>query len=85
MMTFDNVKNLKKHLRNQIKEADSVNSEWVYILKVEAEKCLELAEAEDSIMKTVKVEADESVANRRIQCPCCMKMMDVRFVTKGKS
>lgn len=53
-MTQDNVKNLKKHLSNQISEANSVQSEWVYILKVEAEKCLELAEAEDIIMNMLK-------------------------------
>lgn len=47
---IDNVKNLKKHLQRQIKEANKVNSEWVYILKIEAEKCLELAEAEDLIL-----------------------------------
>ena len=42
----DGVKNLKRHLKRQIQEADSVNSDWVYILKVEAEKCLELAEGQ---------------------------------------
>ena len=42
----DGMKNLKRHLKRQIQEADSVNSDWVYILKVEAEKCLELAEGQ---------------------------------------
>ena len=54
---IDKIKNLKKHLKRQIAEADHVDSDWVYILKVEAEKCLELAEAEDVILdmlKTVK-------------------------------
>lgn len=47
----DRLKNLKKHLTTQIKEADRVNSEWVYILKVEAETCLQLAEAEETIVE----------------------------------
>lgn len=47
---IDKVRNLKRHLTTQIKEADSVNSNWVYILKSEAEKCLELAEAEEVIL-----------------------------------
>lgn len=47
---IDKIKNLKKHLNRQIKEAEKVDSDWVYILKIEAEKCLELAEAEDVIL-----------------------------------
>ena len=51
---IDNVKNLKKHLKTQIKTADKLDSKWVYILRTEAEKCLELAEAEDVIMEMLK-------------------------------
>lgn len=51
---IDKIKNLKRHLSRQIKEANSVDSDWVYILKVEAEKCLELAEAEDVILDMLK-------------------------------
>ena len=43
----DRLKNTKKHLVRQIKEANKSQSDWVYILKSEAEKCLELAEEED--------------------------------------
>ena len=43
--------NLKKHLRTQIKRAKQLDSNWVYILKEDAEKCLELAEAEDVILE----------------------------------
>jgi len=48
---IDKLKNLKKHLKRQIAEADKVDSDWVYILRKEAETCLELAEAEDSIVE----------------------------------
>ena len=48
---IDNTKNLKEHLRIQIKKAKQLDSKWVYILKTEAEKCLELAEAEDTIIE----------------------------------
>lgn len=48
--TIDSMKNLKEHLKAQIKTAKRLDSDWVYIRKQEAEKCLELAEAEDVIM-----------------------------------
>ena len=48
---IDKLKNLKKHLKRQIAEADKVDSDWVYILRKEAETCLELAEAEDTIIE----------------------------------
>ena len=41
---------LIKHLETQIAEANKVKSNWVYITLAQAEKCLELAEAEDVIM-----------------------------------
>jgi hypothetical protein len=50
MNAIDNLKYLKKHLKNQIDTAERLQSNWVYILKEEAEKCLELAEAEDTIL-----------------------------------
>ena len=46
-MKIDQLKNLKKHLKTQIRTANSMGSKWVYILTTEAEKCLELAEKED--------------------------------------
>ena len=48
---IDNTKNLKEHLRIQIRKAKQLDSKWVYILESEAEKCLELAEAEDTIIE----------------------------------
>jgi hypothetical protein len=45
----DQFKFLKRHLQTQIRAADRIGSKWVYILKEEAEKCLQLAEAEDTI------------------------------------
>lgn len=47
---IDNLKNLKKHLQTQISKAKQFDSKWVYILKTEAEKCLELAEAEETLL-----------------------------------
>lgn len=43
---IDRMENLKKHLNTQIKKAKQLDSKWVYILKEEAETCLELADAE---------------------------------------
>lgn len=48
-MKIDQLKNTKKHLRTQIKTANSMGSKFVYILTTEAEKCLELAEAEETL------------------------------------
>ena len=45
----DQFKNLKKHLQTQIRAADRIGSQFVYILRSEAEKCLQLAETEDTI------------------------------------
>lgn len=54
---IDNLKNLKKHLITQIEVADSLGSQFVYITINEAKKCLELAEAEDVIMKMMNEQA----------------------------
>lgn len=51
---IDDVKNLKKHLSTQINRAKQLDSNWVYILRCEAEKCLELAEAEDVILEMLR-------------------------------
>lgn len=45
---------LIRHLRSQIKEAEKVGSEFVYLTKREAEGCLELAEAQDVIQEQYK-------------------------------
>ena len=39
-----------RHLETQISVAKKLKSEWVYITLPQAEKCLELAKAEDVIM-----------------------------------
>ena len=51
---LDRLKNTKKHLQTQIKEAERVQSDWVYIRKKEAEMCLQLAEAEDVILEMLE-------------------------------
>lgn len=48
---LDKIYNLKRHLKNQIESANILGSDWVYIRKIEAEKCLELAEAEEVILE----------------------------------
>lgn len=63
-MITDNVCNLKRHLKCQIAEADKVNSEWVYILKAEAEKCLELAEAEDVIFEILNERSGQNASRQ---------------------
>ena len=67
MSTIDRMKNLKTHLEAQISYADKVDSDWVYILKTEAKKCLELAEAEDIIVSILN---EQNVANEN-RCVCC--------------
>lgn len=46
----DRLKNTKKHLNQQITEAKKAQSDWVYILVSEAEKCLELADVEETLL-----------------------------------
>ena len=50
---------LLKHLRTQIAVAKSLDSQFVYITINEAKKCLELAEAEDVIMKMLNEQAEQ--------------------------
>ena len=52
---------LIKHLKTQIAEANRVKSNWVYITLAQAEKCLELAEAEDVIMDMLNAQPDGEV------------------------
>ena len=49
-----NINKLIKHLKTQIAVAESLDSQWVYITKNEAKKCLELAEAEDTLLDFMK-------------------------------
>lgn len=44
------IEKLIKHLKTQIAVSDGMDSEFVYITKNEAKKCLELAEAEDILL-----------------------------------
>lgn len=55
---IDDVKHLKERLKRQIKRSKELDSEWVYILRSEAEKCLELAEAQDVIMDMMAEKKD---------------------------
>ena len=45
---------LIRHLKTQISVAEDLKSDWVYITYNEAKRCLELAEAEDSILEMLK-------------------------------
>lgn len=44
------IEKLIKHLKTQLAVADSIDSEFVYITKNEAKKCLELALAEETLL-----------------------------------
>ena len=46
-------KKLIKRLKTQLAVADHLQSDWVYITKNEAKRCLELAEAEDTILEAL--------------------------------
>lgn len=61
---MDSMKNMKKHLELQIKEAESKGSDWVYILKSEAEKCLELAETDDVVSLDERIKMCRILFNR---------------------
>ena len=43
---------LIKHLKTQLEVAKSLDSDWVYITRNEAKKCLELAEAEIELINS---------------------------------
>ena len=76
-MTTDRLKNLKKHLDTQIKAADAMGSEFVYIRKKEAEVCLELAEVEDTIMaEPVPVEIEGGGRSWWYVCGECHTAID---------
>ena len=84
----DKLKNLKKHLTTQIKEANRVNSEWVYILKVEAETCLQLAEAEESIIELIKDKKTVKVTRKNnywATCDGCGKTFRVFMMPAKKA
>lgn len=46
----DRIERLIKRLKSQIESAEKLDSDWVYISVTQAKLCLELAEAEDTIM-----------------------------------
>lgn len=60
----DSTANLKKHLRIQIKTADQLGSQFVYILKSEAKKCLELAETDDVVSLDERIKICRILFNR---------------------
>lgn len=61
---MDSMKNTKKHLSRQIEEAERQGSEWVYILKSEAEKCLELANTDDVVALNERMRICKVMFNR---------------------
>lgn len=75
----DRLKNTKAHLKTQIKAAEGMGSKWVYILTSEAEKCLELAEAEDTIMgEPVPAEIEGGGSTWWNVCGECHTAIDTR-------
>lgn len=68
----DRLKNTKKHLKTQIDAAKQMDSQFVYLLVSEAEKCLELAEAEDTLVaKPVQAEIEGSNSTWWYVCGEC--------------
>ena len=73
----DRLKNTKKHLKTQIERAKSLDSDFVYILVSEAEKCLELAEAEDTLlMEPVQAEIEGGGHSWWYVCGDCHGLID---------
>lgn len=57
------IEKLIKHLKTQIAVSDGMGADFCYITKNEAKKCLELAEAEDTLYMTpVKADSVETEA-----------------------
>lgn len=54
MITKVHMDRLIKHLRTQIEFAEHLNSDFVYITKIEAQACLEIAEAEEKITSALE-------------------------------
>lgn len=51
---------LIKHLKTQLAVAQSLDSDWVYITRNEAKKCLELAEAEIELIESFDKKEDKN-------------------------
>ena len=72
---------LIRHLKRQIAEAEKVSSAFVYITVREAEGCLELAEAEETIMEQAKPVPAEGEGDRwtwYYVCGECHTCIDTR-------
>lgn len=66
------IEKLIKHLKTQIAVSDGMDSEFVYITKDEAKKCLELAEAQDTLFaKPVHVDVEGGGSNWWNVCEEC--------------
>lgn len=67
-----NVEKLIKHLKTQIAVSDSMGADFCYITKNEARKCLELAEAEDTLIMTpVHAETEQGEGGWLYVCGEC--------------
>ena len=74
---IDRMKNLKEHLSAQIKKAQALDSKWVYILKTEAETCMELADAElVTVAEPVETELEGGGSNWWYVCEECHGQVD---------
>lgn len=77
----DRFKNLKDHLRTQIRAAERNDSKWVYILRTDAEKCLQLADAQETLLSDpVHIEVEGGGSTWWYVCSECHGAVDVNDV-----
>lgn len=71
------IETLIKHLNTQMSFADSIDSAFVYITRKEAEKCLELAEVEETLLaEPVKPEMQDESSSWWLVCGACNSKLD---------
>jgi len=71
------IEKLIKHLKTQLAVSDSLDSQFVYITRAEAEKCLELAEVEETLLtKPVRTEWEGGGHNWWCVCGECHGALD---------
>ena len=67
---IDKTKNLRRHLQTQIAVANEIDSQFVYITKSEAIKCLELAEQE-SLVESLNERKAYETRRKAVRCKDC--------------
>ena len=77
----DRFKYTKKHLKQQIDTAKRLDSKWVYILVSEADKCLQLCDAEDLFLSDpVQAEIEGGGSTWWYECGECHGQLDVNDI-----